>query len=134
MGGFIYIIVRMMTYNHDYLAWKQRVRKEIVTFNEFYDYFNSEQGGEVQSRDLLRPVESSRSSAKTSTLPSTPNIMRKIQELESELQAERIKTLQIEEQLNNKKISYASLFLISCFVYPLLQQINQLGLNCPNCM
>ena len=123
-----------MTYNHDYLAWKQRVRKEIVTFNEFYDYFNSEQGGEVQSRDLLRPVESSRSSAKTSTLPSTPNIMRKIQELESELQAERIKTLQIEEQLNNKKISYASLFLISCFVYPLLQQINQLGLNCPNCM
>ena len=95
----------MLSYNHDHLAWKQRVRREIITSNDFYDYLNSSQYEVPLSRDSRRSAEISRSSVRTSSLPATPNIMRKIQELEAELQAERIKTLQIEEQLKSKNFT-----------------------------
>lgn len=83
----------MLSYNHEHLAWKQRVRREIVTSNDFYDYFQAEQ------ENFEKNSQVSRSSARTSSLPSTRKALNKIKELEAELQFEKIQTMEIQEKL-----------------------------------
>lgn len=84
----------MLSYNHEHLAWKQRVRREIVTSNDFYDYFQA-----AEQENFEKNSQVSRSSARTSSLPSTRKALSKIKELEAELKFEKIQTMEIEERL-----------------------------------
>ena len=90
----------MLSYNHEHLAWKQRIRKEIITSNDYYDYLKSTEIQDDNSRASSRQVlESSTSSKRRSSLPSTRSILNKIKTLESELELEQKKTKEVEEEI-----------------------------------